>query len=382
MRGSQFCNSARREDKIGMFGFGKNRFLGVDIGASSIKVVEIKVSNNKPSLSNYAWMNITHGEETQEDYFNNNLAWYLKRLLREGNFKSTKANTAIPAFGGLVTLIELPEMDKEDIEQAIRFEAHRYIPTSLDEVTISWDIVNKKNADKPLIATKENAEEKINGSAPSSSKLNVLLVAAPKSKVENYEKLIKGAGLELNSIEIESFSILRSLVGNDPGNFIIIDIGARVCNIILVEKGIIRINRNIDAGGRDITKTIARSMNVDEVRAEKFKASGKELLKNEAGIKFPTLEIIVSEIKRVLSAYYKNEGCQKVDGIILSGGTAGLAGIDRYFSEALKIKTIIGNPFGRIEYDKKLEDKLMEMKSRFSVSVGLALRGAEEYAKK
>lgn len=365
-----------------MFGFGKNRFLGIDIGASSIKVVEIKVSNNKPVLSNYAWMNIPNNEsELQEDYFGKSLSQYFKNLLKEGSFRGNKSYASIPAFGGLVTLIEFPEMSNEDLEQAIKFEAHKYIPTSLDDVVVSWDVLNKKNLTNSLIKKKGESANKEDGAPSIGSKLQVLLVAAPKNRVANYEKLVKNSGLDLKSIEIESFSLQRSLIGNDPGNFIIIDIGARVCNIILAEKGVIKINRNIDAGGRDITKIIARSMNVDEDRAEKMKSSGRELLGKESSMQFPVLEIIVGEVKRVLKSY-SNEGEKKIDSIVLSGGTAELAGIDKYFSDALNIKTIIGNPFGRIDYDKKLEPKLMETRSRFSVSVGLALRGVEEYLKK
>ena len=366
-----------------MFGFKKNRFLGIDIGVSSIKVVEIKISNNKPALSNYAWMNIPCNEsEVQEDYFSKSLVQYFKKLLKEGVFKSSNAYAAIPAFGGLITLIEFPEMDNNDLEQAIKFEAHKYIPTSLDDVVVSWDILNKRSATESLVKKKDEPDKKEHRLPEAGSKLQVLLVAAPKNRVANYEKLVKSSGLDLKYIEIESFSLQRSLVGNDPGNFVIIDIGARVCNIVLAEKGVIKINRNIDAGGRDITKIIARSMNVDEIRADKLKSSGRELLGKESGMQFPVLEIIVGEVKRVLKSYYSNEGEKKVDGVILSGGTAGLAGIEKYFSEALNIKTIIGNPFGRIDYDKKLESKLMEIGSRFSVSVGLALRGAEEYLKK
>lgn len=366
-----------------MFGFGKNTFLGIDIGISSIKIVEIKVTNNKPILSNYAWMGIgSLGREIQDGSFSDDLGNQLKKLLREGGFKSTDAHVAIPAFGGLITLVEFPEMNKDDLDQAIKFEAHKYIPTSLDDVVLSWDVVNKKISDANLIRKKDEAEEAAAPPVSANSKLQVLLVAAPKSKVASYEKLVKSAGLSLKSIEIESFSILRSLIGNDLGNFVVVDIGARVCNIILVEKGVIKTNRNIDAGGRDLTKTIARSMDIDEERAERFKLSGKNLLGKEASVKLQTIDMIIAEIQRVMDNYYKNSKDRRIDKIILSGGTAGLSGIEDYFSQALGIKTVVGNPFSRIEYDKKLEAKINEMKSRFSVSVGLALRGAEDYLKK
>lgn len=375
-----------------MFGFGKKKiFLGIDVGVASVKVVEIKIVDNKPYLSNYAWAKRvpSSDEEAQQQInsFGPETIECLKNVLQTGKFKSDSAHVAIPAFGGMVALIEFPEMNDEDLDQAIKFEAHKYIPTSLDDTVLSWEVVGKReNAKLPsaesnsAIAKKEAipiGEKKIE--ATEEHRIQVLLVAAPKKKILSYESLIRDVGLSLDSIEIESFSLVRSLVGNDPGNFLIIDIGGRVCNMILTEKGIIKVNRNIDAGGRDITKAIARSMGIDEARAKSIKISKENLFSKNSSIHFPTFEIIINEANRVLEAYYKNEGRKKIDGIILSGGSVGMTGIADYFSDALGIKTIIGNPFGRIQYDKILEGKLKESGSRFSVSVGLALKGVEEY---
>jgi type IV pilus assembly protein PilM len=362
-----------------MFGFGKNKFLGIDIGTSSIKIVEIKIGNNKPILSNYAWMKLGgEFDENKGEAQDAILAKYLKRMLAEGKFRSQNTFVSMPASGGLITLIEFPEMNREDLDQAIKFEAHKYIPTSLDDITLSWDVLNKKKKD---LVEKKGAAETAE-TVEKNTKIQVLLVAAPKKKVQKYEEVIKIAGLKLATLEIESFSLVRSLIGNDNGNFVIIDIGHRICNIILVEKGVIKVNRNIDAGGRDITKTISHGMNIDERRAEDMKMKGNNLLGKDSNIKLTTLDMIIDETKRVLSAYYKNEGEQRVDGVILSGGTAGLLGIDKYFSDILKIKTIVGNPLGRIEYEKKLDAALSKITPQFSVSIGLALKGVEESLKK
>ncbi len=364
-----------------MFGIGKNSFLGIDVGTSTVKAVEIKVKNKKPVLSNYAWIDLDAFSGKKEKLPDLENIWpaYLKKLIKESKIKSRNAYVSIPAFGGLITLIEFPEMSKGELDQAIKFEAHKYIPTSLDDIVLSWDIVGMKGETKlPADGNSSAGGQKI----PPAKKVQVLLVAAPKTRVVKSEKLIKDIGLDLKSIEIESFAMVRSLVGNDQGNFVIADIGARVCNIALVEKGIIKVNRNIDAGGREITKTIARSFDIDEERAEEMKISGRNFLEKETKITFPSLENITGEIKRVLSAYYKNDQGIRVDGIILSGGTANLKGLENYFSNALQIKTTIGNPLGRIEYDKKLDPKLVSLRPKFSVAVGLALKGVEEYLKK
>lgn len=348
-----------------MFEFGEKSFIGVDIGTSSIKAVEIKIKEKKPVLSNYAWMRIPMvAANTNQVFSEVFLAECLKKVIGEGKITNGNFFMSLQSFGALMTLIKLPKLPPEDMEQAVQFEAHKYIPTSLDEVSLSWGIVKDDN---------------IGGATTvGSGEIQVLLIAVPKNKVKRYENIAKIAGINLRAIEIESFSLVRSLIGNDAGRFIIVDIGSRVCNIILVEKGEIKISRNIDAGGKDITKAIAIGLSVDEGRAENLKISKMDFLGKESNIVFPCLNLISGEIKRILLSYYKKDEANGViDGIVLSGGTANLIGLDKYFSAIFNTKILVGNPFGRVGYDPKLEAKIKDVGSQFSVAIGLALKGLD-----
>lgn len=358
-----------------MFEFGKNIFIGLDIGTSSIKMAEITVAEGKSILTSYAWMpvdGLARKEGQDSSFFDVTLPKYIQKMASEAGFKGKNAYVSIPAFGGLITLIDLPEMPREDIEQAIKFEAHKYIPISLEEVVISWDIIGESR----------NEIQALNPSSGEEKKIQVLLVAASKNKVIKYENLIKNSGLKLKSIEIEVFSMVNSLIGNDQGTFVVVDIGSRVCNIILVSKNVIIGNRNIDCGGNDLTKTIAKSMGIDEKRAESLKTSSKNFFSQESSVSFPALEMITGEISRLIEASVKKGRISKVDTIILSGGSAKLTGLSEYISKALGIKTIIGNPLGRVGYDKRLEPVIEKIETQFSVCIGLALKGAEEYINK
>lgn len=356
-----------------MFWFGKNIFLGIDIGNSSIKIVEIKAKNNKPVLSNYVRADLGYIDRLRMNEEN----WQkcINKMLKEADIKGKNAYVSIPSSGSLIVLFKLPEMSKEDLDQAVRFEAHKYIPvSSLEDVIISWDIIDSGKS--PLLQSDKNQLEGKNNSGKA---VQIILVAASKNRIEKCEKVVKKAGLKMKSIEVENFAAVRSLIGNDQGNFIIIDLGAIICNIILVEKGIIKSSRNLDVGGEDITKIISSSLQIDEQKAERMKLSGENFFNPELGINFSFLEVVVGEIRKVLYNYYKTEETGHLNGIILSGGTAGLKGIEKYFSEALKIKTFIGNPLSRIDYDHKLDPILSKDKTKFSVAIGLALRGFEEY---
>lgn len=369
-----------------MFGFGEKKFVGIDIGTSAVKIVELKIVANKPMLTNYAWMRIdglAGSMEGQASFVENVLPAQLKRIIKEADLSGRDAYLSIPAFGGLITLIEFPEMEKEDLDQAIKFEAHKYIPVPLEDIVLSWDVVSKKNPEILTIKDKDSINPDDNEEKKEGGKTQVLLVAAQKNQVSRYEKLARNSGLNLKAVEIESFSLVRSLIGNDQGSFILADIGSRVCNIMLVEKGIIKVNRNIDAGGRDVTKIIARAMSIDEDRAEKLKVSGKDFFGAESNMSFPVIDMIIKEISRVIKSYHEiSSEASSIDGIILSGGASGFSGMPEYFSQKLNIRTIVGNPFSRIEYDKKLEPAMSYISKQFAVAVGLALGGVNDHLKK
>lgn len=363
------------------FGLKKNAFLGLDVGTSSIKIVELKAIDGRPVLSNYAWMKLGAGfsseEEANTEHSQAMLSQCIRRMVKKSGFSSGDAYVSLPAFGGLVTMIEFPEMADADMEQAIRFEAHKYIPTSLDEVVISWEVVEKVPGTVPGAGGSAVPNEMVDGP----NRVKVLLVAASRKKVVRYEGMIKPTGLRLRSIDIEIFSIARSLIGNDPGTFIIIDIGSRICSIMLVKKGMIRINRNINAGGADMTSTLAKSMNIDYERAEAMKVSDKDFFAADSAISFFTLESITSEVDRIIRAYAK-EGEERIDKVILSGGTSRMTGITDYFSRKLGIQTVVGDPFARVAYDEKLKPVIGDIRSGFSVAIGSALKGVDEYLKK
>lgn len=359
------------------FNFGKKKILGIDIGTSSLKIAELELKNDKPYLSNYAWMSIPGTDEknngNESDFLESSASEYLKKLVKEAGIGRAYAYVAIPSSGGLVTLIDFPKMPPEDMEQAIKFEAHKYIPTSLDEVAISWEILGEASTtEKQLPGIKANPDESFD------KKVQVLLVAASKSKVMVYEKVVKDAGLHLKGVEIESISMVESLVGNDKGNFVIVDIGSQMCNIIYVERGVIKINRNIDAGGDDITGTIVKSLGIGKERAESMKTSGKNFFSAESSLHFSSLDIIMSEISRILEIFPRDEKKAHVDAVIISGGTANLAGLKEFFQNKLKIQTILGDPFSRLGYNKNLERAIKEKRGQFAVCVGLALKGIKD----
>lgn len=393
---------------FGLFSGSKKYSIGVDFGTSAIKIIELSQKNQKIHLENYGWVDLglsnpssikgLASSEAQLSY-NQKLQKYLEKLIKSMKLKAGEAYISLPGFSGLITVIEFPEMNEEDLEEAIRFEARKYIPISLDDIALDWEIIgSKKNNPNIQVKGSIGSEKEVpkeksswnkdlgsmlkgsNKEEVSDKKNEILLVAAPKSEVMRCGNIIKESGLSVKNVELELFSLARAMVGNDPGCFLVVDIGARITNIILVEGGMIKVNRNIEGGGNEITNVIAESLNISKQRAEELKKENKDLINNkEMSLVVPVLDMIVSESNRIIIAYKeKKSGVGRIDGIILSGGSSKFKGIDSYFSQKIGIQASIGNPWKKIEYDEKIKPFVEKMGASFSVALGLAMRGIEE----
>jgi type IV pilus assembly protein PilM len=208
--------------------------------------------------------------------------------------------------------------------------------------------------------------------------VKVLLVAAPKDDVRRYEEVLTSVGLEMSALEIETFSLVRSLVGQQQGTHLIVDVGARATNIILVENGIIFANRNVDFGGIEITQSLSDSLNISAERAEQIKKEQIVIGNESMRVMLPTVELLKGEIERIIASYKKKSPSNVVNSIILSGGTGKLYGLDKLLAEHFGIQTVTGNPWSGVAFDQSLAPAVAQIGPTFSVVLGLALRGIED----
>lgn len=346
--------------------FSKNRFLGVDFGTASIKMVELELRGGKPELVNYGEAILLApdgGASVPIRSFKEDMMLRFRALLERMHPETNEMYVSMPSFLGLISLIDFPEMSESELEESVKFEAHKYIPSPLEDVALSWESLGTKDVPLP------------DGSGVQ-KKIEVLLVAALNKEVWQYEGYVHDAGYALKLLELETFSIARAMVGNDPGIFIVIDIGARAANLVLVEGGYVKMSRNIDAGGKDVTRTLSESLNISLDRAETLKRSNKDFLNSrETAVIFPAVEMIVSEATRMMEAWKAKRPDSRFDGVILSGGTAHMTGVSQYFSSRLGVPATLGDPWRNVVCPKALAPSIDRMGSSFSVALGLALYG-------
>lgn len=361
--------------------FGKSLFggkmisVGVDVGSSSVKVVELEKKGEELLLKNYA---IAQGEEElikpgTSGVISPRAGSMVQKTISEAGIKTNKVNVAVPSFSSLITTIEIPRIHRKDIDKIVQAEAPKYIPVQLSDVVYGWELIEK------VVATKDEDTEEKDKRKKEVGDLHVLMVAIMKEISDQYDKVFSISGVSIDSLEIDSFSLTRSLVGNDPGSYLVLDIGHKVCNIIAVSNKNILLNRTIDVAGDRITRVIAKALNIGNDRAEKMKIQmGMEISRDGSKMVSQVLSVLTGEIKRTITALGENYPEVKIEGIILSGGGSKLKGLRGFIEDDIKIKTVVGNPMATITYPEQVKDTMLANSPTLSIATGLALLGFEE----
>lgn len=357
---------------MGFFG-GKKSYLGVDIGTSSIKVLEAHSEGGTPKLLTYGFVEqATDLVKSDAAETQGRIITALKEIIRTSHMTSNKVVASLPTFTVFSSIISLPVMSKKDLFAAVRWEAKKFVPIPLDDMVLDWRLL-KEDVGLPTPAPGSGF-----GMPKGPKTMRVLLTAAPRNLVSRYRDIFRAADLEIVAIETEAFALERSLVGNDPAPMMVVDVGALATSISILVDGIPFINRSIDVGGETVTKAIAHSMNIDEARAEQFKRDVGIVQSREGTSQVAkTIEFVISamvnEIRYVLN-FYRSQSSRSVEKIILAGGSAFLPNFPGYLEGVTGFKVVIGDPWSRLATPFELKPVLEEIGPRFAVAIGLALR--------
>ena len=355
--------------KLPHLSIARKSFLGVDIGTSAIKIVELSKLGDRKKLDNYGEMQSSHVYEKPFRTFDkstlnlsdHDIVRAILAILGEAKMKTNRAYFSIPDFSTFFTNFKLPSMTEEEVPPAVQYEARRHIPLPLSEVTLDWQIIGKAIKDRKL------------------NDFDILLVAVPNEVVRQYQEIANACRLELLALEAEVFGLARALSEKKEGVLTLIDIGARSTTINIVDGGIVKISHSFDTSGNDFTSLVARSLNIDYQAAEELKRKKGLLYQTTNELRsaiMPTTDLVVNEVKKILQNFYQTEN-KEPQKVILAGGSAFLPGLVDYFSKELAKPIEVANPFAPLYYPPILENNLKEMGPAYAIAVGAALRGLE-----
>lgn len=374
--------------------------IGVDLGAVGIKMVELIPDRGRLKLATYGYSELPAGMILEKPLIDDpkRAAEVLTRIMKDAGMKAVRANASLPSnaiFHAIITIPQ-PRSTKEDIKPMIEAQVRKLLPRPLEEMILDSTVIDKDLMPKPKVDEKHKKDEKTEKKPEESSAENVaenvdkaqemseerkhirvLVSGAPKDLVAKYIEIFKAAKLELVALETEAFALIRSLIGNDKARIMVVDIGHERTNISIVDGGIPFLHRSVKAGGDQVTKVIAKQMNVSEQEAEQMKydlsttASSGELPPVLKEAMMP----IVHEVKYSLDLYGQQMvGGSSVEKIILTGGSANLPQIDRVLTEVLNTNVYVGDPWARLATYPDLKPVLEEIGPRFAVAVGLAMK--------
>ncbi len=352
--------------------------LGLDFGSASFKVVQLKKEKERAVLQTYGELSVGPyaGKKAGQAVVlpEDKMIEAIADLLKESNVKTKKASVAIPLKASFVTTISLPMVVGKKIEEVIKLEARRYIPVPISETVFDWKLL-------PASGAEDDLEEISGGQVKKNEMVNVLLVAIHKDTVEQYKRIIAKLGIELESFEIEIFSVVHSSLGREISPILIVDFGASATKIAIVDHGIVRMVHTINKGSQDLTLALAHSLNIDFDRAEEMKIeiglSSKPEHREIVNVMKPILQYIFSESNRAILDYQKKYK-RVVSRIILSGGGALLNGLIDDVVNNFGIETSNADPFSKTDFPAFLEPALKKTGPSFGTALGLALRGFEE----
>jgi len=334
-------------------------FFGLDIGSHQIKLVKINKSGDQRRLIALGAAPSTQKgilSEAESDL--TALSTIIKKLYQETKVGVKNVVSSLPQDQVFTQVISLPKLSSDELISALKWEAEQYVPIPLAEVTLTHQVIGE---------TKENGKEKI----------EVLLAAAPNRLVDRMIAVLKGAGLNPLSLELEIMAVARSLVMPGSEVTMVVDLGARATDLAVIEKGQIIFVRSIATAGEAFTRAVASSLSLDINQAEAYKkaygADPEKLEGKMINALMPVIEIMVAEMEKIIQ-FHQLEKKKEIKRVVLTGGTAGLPDIASFLAKKLNLEIQIGDPFVSVVKDALVKKVPPQELPLYAIASGLAMK--------
>jgi type IV pilus assembly protein PilM len=346
-----------------MFLFRKQKdVIGIDIGSSSVKLVQLKDLKGSYQLLNIGIVPLPPEAIVDNTLIDSSsIVSAVKNLVTSLGLKVKDVACSISGNSVIIRKIVLPAMPVEELEDQITWEAEQYIPFDINDVNMDFQILSPDSIDP--------------------SKMQVLLVASKKDIINEYMAVFNEAGMQLSVVDVDSFAIQNVFeINHDAGPdevLALINIGANIMNINIVKNGISLLTRDVQMGGNLYTEEIQKQMGLSSSEAESMKILAHEA-NNKAVLEVlgKVNETITQEIRRSLDFYNSTANEDRITKIYVSGGCSKVYNLIEAVSDKIGLPVEMINPFAKLKYTEKEFDPeyLQEIGPLMAVGVGLAIR--------
>ncbi len=358
----------------------KSQLVGLDIGAHSVKLVELDLDKRGRLLRNFGVIGLPQGAIVEGVIKKMEpISSAIKGLFGNLKVKNSNVATSLSGYSVIAKRLAFGQRDAKEIEARIREEAEKHIPFDINEVNLDFDILS---IEEEFPEDQSVEPVPLEGKEGETGQTSIMLVAARKDIVVDYVNLVQSAGLNLQVLDVDAFALQNAVELNAldaKGHFAIIDVGAQKLGINAVKNGVSIFSRHSSYGGNYITEAIMSEFGVGFEEAENIKLGGLELGDKRDGLKrIFTLEVSswVREIGRALAFVGSTYRDEKLEKIMVTGGSCRIPGFQKHLASELGIPVEEFNPFRNIvvQRDRFDPNYLDHMAPQAGVALGLALR--------
>lgn len=337
-------------------------YVALDIGSSSIKMVEAAVEKNGYRVINVGILPlpataIQNNMVADKDV----VVRTIQSLVQNHGVKATQVISAVPGRVAIIKKIQLPVQEEEELEANVEFQASQVIPDTLENVNLDYQALDYLEV---------------------GNKMDVLLVAVKKDIINSYSQVIKDAGLTPTIIDVDYFAMENMYeINYEPeSNDVVglIHVGARYTSINVLKHGVSAFTGDLPVGGEAFTEALVHALQLSYDQAETLKVTGQSEGKKSADVATllkPTADYLVAEISRTLSLYRAVADEEGIHKIYLSGGSAKVPGLSRILAERLGVEVELSEPFRGFNVSKNIDrDYLADSAPALAVGAGLSIR--------
>jgi len=347
--------------------FAKKRppLVGIDISASSVKVLELSKTGEQYRVERYAVEPLPLNAVVEHAITEiEQVADAVERAVKRSGTKCRNAAVAVASSHVISKIIRMPAgLSEQDLQMQIEMEADHYIPYPLDEVNLDFQVLG---------TAEDNAEE-----------VEVLIAACRKEIVDDYLAVIHSHGLTPTVVDIENYAMESAytlIAEHMPGGGMertvgIFDIGATTMNLNVMHNNRSVYTRDHNFGGRQLTEEIQRRYGLSYEEAGLAKKQGGLPDNYQTDVLRPFMEAMCQEVMRALQFFYSSSSFNSVDQVLLAGGCAQVPGVDELVATRIGVNTAIANPFANMALASRIKPQMLTNDApSLMITCGLALR--------
>lgn len=341
---------------------GVSEFFGLDIGTSSIRIVQLRGSGPIKTLDRYASAPVTGNisvSDAKPDQ--QKLAQAIAQLCKQAGITTKNVAVGVPSNRVFTTVVDMEKLSQAELAKTIRYQADSFIPTPLAESKIDWAMLG----DSPKDPTKNE----------------VLLSSVSNAYIESKLDMLEAVGFNVIAFEPDTFAVMRSIVAPDATlPQMVLDVGALSSDLIIIINGAPRLTRSIPVGTEAIIRSAIAGLGVDATQATqfvyKFGLSKDKLEGRVYNSIISVIDNLVAEIEKSIKFFQSRYPNQKLDRIIVTGGASTLPEFPLYIANKFGINVEIGNAWRNVSFPASRQNELLSISNHFAVACGLAERKA------